>query len=442
LAVLQFACPYCTGMFQVDPSMAGSEAMCPMCHGVIVVPSDPSDPPAAEDQFAGQYEPAGEEFDFNFGRKKRRPTFEGLGESSPESQFADYDAAALHSMACPHCGSPFQVEASLAGQQAMCPTCQGVVVIPDVNASQFPSAPPAPAFDPYAPVGAPPSMPQPLMPQIPAPQLAALPPEVPGYVPPSTDYAPAFLVPPSTPQPTQQVPVQSPRPGPMPAPTSNPLPPGFGGPPIETPGPQPFQSTPPLSARATPAADVPLSTRQSVDSSGSGIGPQSGADAKSAINALLPPASASSAPTPILPKSVSAAETLRPIPIPSESTLHPSEKKRDDKPQSRAAKVEAMLPEAAAPDEEVVAERPIAVEEPPGEEFGALAVGLNQQATVTDADGEPIRRKTAEERAKLRRIRTTLLFAVGMLILVIAAVVLPRMGYVIDIGKDQQKGAK
>jgi hypothetical protein len=433
-------------MFQVDPSMAGSEAMCPMCHGVIVVPSAPSVPPAAEEHFSepfsAQPTPPGEDFDFNFGRKKRRPTFEGLGESLPDSQSAEYDAAALLSMACPHCGAPFQVDASLTGQQAMCPTCQGVVVIPDMNAGPFLSAPPEPSFDPYAPVGAPLSMPQPLMPQPPEQNFVASPPAIPGFGPPSTGYAPPFPVPPSVSQPTQPVPVHSQRPGPMPAPTSNPLPPGFSGPPMETGGSQPLQSTPPLSARAAPSADVPLSARPAVDSPGSGIGPQSGTGRKSAIESLLPPESVSSTPTLTLPKSVSAAETLRPIPLASESALQTGEKKRDEKPQSRAAKIEAMLPEAAAPDEEVVAERPIAVEEPPGEDFGPLASGLRQEATLTDADGEPIRRKTAEERAKLRRIRTTLLFAVGMLILVIAAVVLPRMGYVIDVGKDPQKTAK
>jgi hypothetical protein len=388
-AVLQFACPYCTGTFQVDPSMAGSEAMCPMCHGVIVVPSDPSAPPTAELQYEDQFAPPGEGFDFDFGGKKRRPTFEGLDDNpSPPPRFAEIEesdaklpysgcAAALLSMACPHCGAPFQVDATLAGQQAMCPTCQGVVVIPDMNVGHLQGGPPEPSLDPYAQFGTQTPMPQP-----PAP----------------ADFAPPFPAQPSaslTPS--------------MPAPTSNPLPPGFGGPPLDAPQPKSLRTVAPLMpptgaplpARSSPESDVPLSARQTISASSdehAGAAPGVGND-------------------------------------------QPIEKAREEKILSRAAKVEAMLPEAADPDEEVVAERPIAAEEPPGDDFALDMAGSNQEATVTDADA-PERRKTAEQRARLRRIRTMLIFAVGMLVLVIAAVVLPRMGYVVDIGKNPNKAAK
>ncbi len=94
-----------------------------------------------------------------------------------------------------------------------------------------------------------------------------------------------------------------------------------------------------------------------------------------------------------------------------------------------------MLPDVADPDEEVVAERPIAVGEPPDAELEALVAAVGSESAATDAEGNPIPRRSAEDRARLRRLRTLLLFGVGMLVLILAALLLPRIGFLIDIGK-------
>jgi hypothetical protein len=361
-AVLQFACPYCNGMFQVDPSLAGGEAMCPICRGVIVVPADAFGPPVSE-------EPAPPETnDFDFTGRKRGGMFAGLddgpssgGDSAPAAggRFAHLlespphdappEASSLLAMGCPHCGSPFQVDGSLAGQQAMCPACRGVVVIPDFNATEpgyAPSYPPSPAD----------SGPLPSPPEI-------RPTSMPSYSPPGS------------------VPTQ---------------------PSAQTPHDRTPEAAPPAPVSLRPpSADVsPSST-------------------------LLPPPSAQ----PLAPKSDTSSDT---------STVGdglPGDKPTAKQPPSRSAKIDAMLPAVADPDEEVVAERPIAVEQPPEEAFPPLVTDMEANAPLADADGRPIRRLTSAERARIRRVRTMLLFAVGMLVLVLAAVLLPRMGFMFDVGK-------
>lgn len=405
--MLQFACPYCNGMFQVDPSMAGGEAMCPLCHAVVVVPADIGGfAPPAESRPA-----APDAFDFT--RKRRGGMFEGLDQGPPlPGQLADWkppqpthggalsDAAALVAMGCPYCGSPFQVDPALAGQQAMCPTCQGLVVIPDFSA-------PEQTYPPQPPGGFP---------------------EPPGQ--PSFGLGPTgFPTPPTS----------APAP-PLHAPKSYPLQPGFepttaAGVPVSplTPPSATF-SPPPLTARSFGPADVPLSTRQSVTDKGSTPNPS---QSLSNTAALTPTTS----PSP--PARSEVAAPLRPVVLPTGEAAVPSTY-RPDSPtkskagskRSRAEKIEAMLPDVADPDEEVVAERPIAVGEPPDAELEALVAAVGSESAATDAEGNPIPRRSAEDRARLRRLRTLLLFGVGMLVLILAALLLPRIGFLIDIGKS------
>lgn len=39
MVAVQFACPHCSGLFQVDDSMSGQQVACPHCRGLVVVPS-------------------------------------------------------------------------------------------------------------------------------------------------------------------------------------------------------------------------------------------------------------------------------------------------------------------------------------------------------------------------------------------------------------------
>lgn len=382
--MLQFACPYCNGMFQVEPSMAGGEAMCPICHAVVVVPADIGGfaPPQ-------EHPPAADPFDFM--RAKRGGMFEGLDQGPPPEPVADLgplptmsagvapDMAALVAMGCPYCGSPFQVDAALAGQQAMCPACHGLVVLPDSLAPPEPYGPPPfGGFDGFS-------------------GQASLGQAAGGF---PTPLAPAPVFPiPATP----------------PAPVT----------PALTP-PAPMPSLPPLAARSSDKVEVPLSARQTTaESSPTPAGaPRTKAD----VAALLPTESAPLRPV-ISPAKVD--ETA-----PGERTETPASKPKGSSKRSRAEKVAAMLPDVANPDEEVVAERPIAVEEPPDLELEALATAVGSASLDADAQGQSVPRRSAEERARLRRLRTLLLFGVGMLVLVLAAVLLPRMGFLIDIGKS------
>lgn len=81
-----------------------------------------------------------------------------------------------------------------------------------------------------------------------------------------------------------------------------------------------------------------------------------------------------------------------------------------------------------------MAERPIAVEEPPEVGFPPLVVDPGARTPMTDTHGMPMRRPSADERARNYRIRTMLLFGLGMLLLILAAVVLPELGFVINVG--------
>ena len=41
MAGMQFTCPHCSGVFQVDHALCGAQVACPHCQGVVVVPAAP-----------------------------------------------------------------------------------------------------------------------------------------------------------------------------------------------------------------------------------------------------------------------------------------------------------------------------------------------------------------------------------------------------------------
>ena len=45
MAAMQFSCPHCSGLFQVDSSLGGQQVSCPHCRGVVVLPAMAGYPP-------------------------------------------------------------------------------------------------------------------------------------------------------------------------------------------------------------------------------------------------------------------------------------------------------------------------------------------------------------------------------------------------------------
>ena len=38
MPAMQFTCPYCQGLFEVEESLAGQQVACPLCNGVVTTP--------------------------------------------------------------------------------------------------------------------------------------------------------------------------------------------------------------------------------------------------------------------------------------------------------------------------------------------------------------------------------------------------------------------
>lgn len=181
MSAVQFHCPLCDGLFQVDDALSGIEVNCPHCQGLVTVPD-----------FAG-----------------------------PAAPPLPSEAMKL---SCPVCTGPFQVTAELAGQQVHCPHCQQVVTVPDVGGSFPPgySAPPLPTYSP----GYPPPAAAPIAP--PTVSAGAVDPNdlyPPGYQPATAKKEP--LLPRETPAPPRP---ERLRPEPLKPAVSDPLlPPSTGG---------------------------------------------------------------------------------------------------------------------------------------------------------------------------------------------------------------------
>ena len=143
MSLSALTCPHCVGSFLVDSTMAGQEALCPNCKGMVIIPRVEIAPPP-------------------------------VPPAEPTNQFA-----------CPVCFQAFGALASMAGQQVMCPHCGSTVVVPPdpavglSGASDFAVAPPEAARPPAPYVLSPPP---PIEPPLPLPSGEPLVPVGPGHV--------------------------------------------------------------------------------------------------------------------------------------------------------------------------------------------------------------------------------------------------------------------
>ncbi|MCE9555536.1 MAG: hypothetical protein K8T91_19485 [Planctomycetes bacterium] len=139
MPVLHYQCPHCTGVFQVDPAMAGQQVACPTCQGVVAIGVAAASDAVSAANIASQdlappiIEPQSDDEDDS-------PWYPDTEESDRQPGSTAEDAvstspAPRELLGCPHCGGAFQVTAEMAGQQMACPHCRGIVTIPGAPAS-------------------------------------------------------------------------------------------------------------------------------------------------------------------------------------------------------------------------------------------------------------------------------------------------------------------
>lgn len=134
----QFQCPHCSGLFQVDASMGGTQVACPHCHGTVGLP--PAEAPESHWGAHGwQGQHAG---GADLGQTRESPVVPPAGQEWM-----------LH---CPVCQGMFQIPPELAGHVVACPHCQSAVQAPVMEQpawpGTYPNWPPAgggaPQFQP------------------------------------------------------------------------------------------------------------------------------------------------------------------------------------------------------------------------------------------------------------------------------------------------------
>jgi len=221
MSAVQFHCPLCDGLFQVDDSLAGIEVNCPHCQGLVTVPDFAAAPPMP---------PAVETLELN----------------------------------CPICAGPFQVTPDMSGQEVACPHCHQTVAVPDLGfhaplPPSFAPPPPPPPSGPMLPPGIdaasmyPPGF---------APSPSVPPPQIPVGKATTTDWPPARTGDAWPPQRENERPLQ-PSSRPIPAtkpqrPSVDPmLPPG-----VSTPRPTPSSAPDPM---LPPSTGAPARTPESSD---------------------------------------------------------------------------------------------------------------------------------------------------------------------------------
>ncbi|MCE9545396.1 MAG: hypothetical protein K8T25_07755 [Planctomycetia bacterium] len=111
--MLQFQCPHCSGIFQIDSQAAGQQVACPLCQGVVAIGQvdGPAEPPVA-------FEPP--------------PV---MAPAVPN--VAVVREPGVQQLACPWCNGSFQVTADMVGQQVACPHCNESVSVPVAEAGPF-----------------------------------------------------------------------------------------------------------------------------------------------------------------------------------------------------------------------------------------------------------------------------------------------------------------
>ena len=96
MSLSALTCPHCVGSFLVDSSMAGQEALCPNCKGMVLIPPVEAAPPP-------------------------------VSANEATTQFA-----------CPVCFQAFAALSSMAGQRVLCPHCGSMVMVPQGLEAEFP----------------------------------------------------------------------------------------------------------------------------------------------------------------------------------------------------------------------------------------------------------------------------------------------------------------
>lgn len=387
---VQFNCPLCAGLFQIDPAMAGGEVLCPNCQGTVTIPAMSAPPPSLSPPATGAEE-----------------------------------------LSCPLCTGVFQVTPDMGGQQVSCPHCTGLVMIP--TQSDPHSVPALPTGEVVAPV---PSTPPP--------------PEPPSESP--VNVAPQTVVPGNVPQPASR--------GPAPEPVTNPpspvssesspsrnfYPPGFEP---KTAEPEQDAKTEPAPAPQFdpryPSGQAPKTTSQPQDvpatrapnpapaAPSQPIQPAQPSQPTDDVNSLLPPGAASPTSPP--------QETTSPVDAKVDAMLPPGGTSTESSPKKKN-KADALLPPGAdaKPEEsglnqkalpESGENRPIKANKDiviPTED-GGVATLHEPEKTVIGHGGSQVRLRSlsAEEKTRKRSIKSLVMWAICVVVLVGALIVLVNM---------------
>lgn len=159
MALMQFACPHCQGVFQVDDAMSGQTVACPHCQGHVQVAGDAAappetsslnDPPQAPPEpkrepsrfpeppsFPGQTvpsrpsPPAEPEITPQL---PPRPTASPEAPVSPPSDKTSSDERAGKAkfvIECGECGGTFRSNQAMVGQHVLCPYCSARLMVPE-----------------------------------------------------------------------------------------------------------------------------------------------------------------------------------------------------------------------------------------------------------------------------------------------------------------------
>jgi hypothetical protein len=385
---VQFNCPLCAGLFQIDPAMAGGEVLCPNCQGTVTIPAMSAPPPSVPPP-----------------------------------------AATAQELSCPLCTGVFQVTPDMAGQQVSCPHCTGLVMIP--TQSDPHSVPAPPTGEVVAPV--------PFTPPPPEPPI-----ESPVNVAPQT-VAPVNVPQPASPGPAPE-PVTNP-PSPVsgePSPSRNFYPPGF-----EPKTAEPEQKTKTEPAPAAPQFDpryppgqAPKTTSQPQDVTAkktSNVTPaapsqpsqptQLSQPAKG-IDSLLPPGAAGPTSPP--------QETTSPVDAKVDAMLPPGGASTESSPKKQS-KADALLPPGAdtkpeksdlkqkalpenAENRPIKANKDIVIQT----EDGGVATLHEPEKTVIGHGGSQVhlRTLTAEEKTRKRSLKSLVMWVICVAVLVGALIVL------------------
>jgi len=159
MALLQFACPHCQGVFQVDDAMSGQTVACPHCQGHVQVAgnaavppesSSPNDPPQAPPEpqrqpsrfpeppsFPGQSVPSRPSPPSEPETTPNRPPRPTASPEAPVSPPSDKPSSGERAgkgkfvIECGKCSGTFRSNPAMVGQQVLCPYCSARLKVPE-----------------------------------------------------------------------------------------------------------------------------------------------------------------------------------------------------------------------------------------------------------------------------------------------------------------------